>query len=230
MGSFPNTLGAVPPFLGVQHRAGGDLTLFPRVITPNHVHCAIVHVNRRGGHIRRAIARIVITIRMHGARSRLQNRILWWRASTNTHARSPELRRDAFKPITTPKPLNQSAGVGFTTQHSRHIQKPTLFHQPRPLQGFRTQLDCASIFFFSLDRHQKGVYMFDTAKHVIALRQTSSSRHHMFSNTASAQIRVCIVQIYTSQRQISLMVFAFACFCATSILHWKANTQHSMHR
>ena len=56
-GSRCDALGLVFSSLGAQHYSGGAEARFTRVITPHHVHYAIGHVNRFGGHINRSIAR-----------------------------------------------------------------------------------------------------------------------------------------------------------------------------
>ena len=73
-----------------------------------------------------ALSHIAIAIRMHGARSRLQNRVFPWRRSTNAHAHLPAPQCAVPKPIQTPKSLNHSVGVGINTQHNRKPQKSAI--------------------------------------------------------------------------------------------------------
>ena len=131
LGSFLIALGGFSPSLGVQLRAGGAVTLFPCVTTLGRAHYTIGHITRPTSHIKFAIAHRHRDL--HACmQSRMENRVFWWRRSTNAHAIRPGPRRATSKPIPTPKPFKWSMGVGIITQHSRKPQKSVVF-QPNSL-------------------------------------------------------------------------------------------------
>ena len=131
LGSSLTTLGGFSPSLGVLLRVGGAVTRFPCVTTLGRAHYTIGHITRPTSHIKFTIAHRHRDL--HACmQSWRQNRVFWWRRSTNAHAIQPAPRRAASKPIPTPKPFKWSMGVGIITQHSRKPQKSVIF-QPNSL-------------------------------------------------------------------------------------------------
>ena len=157
----------------------------------------------------------------------MQNRVFWWRRSTNAHTNHPTHRHAASKHIPTPKLFKLSMGVGIITQHSRKPQKSVVF-QTNSMQGFRTQLNTTGIFSsLQLDTSCfQNAFHFSTHYCITTIRLVSPSDG--FPTLQVLKFCMCAISHFASQRRIRLMIFGFVGLHVASFLQKKANRQENM--
>ena len=141
----------------------------------------------------------------------MQNRVFWWRRSTNAHAIQPAPRRATSIPISTPKSFKLSMGVGIIPQHSRKPQKSVVF-QSNSLQGFRTQLNTTGIFSsLQLDTSCcHNAWHFSTCYCIATIRIVLPS--DLFPTLQVLKFCIYAISHFASQRRIRLLVLPLLVF------------------